>query len=525
MRCRRWTTGALGPRPGAGARRPGGGVLRHGRGRLPARTRPARLVAGDRRDVRPSPRSSSCTSRCAAGADGLADRDPAGPRAVCADPGRAAARAGGRLAAGRSSCSAGSPAQDRVQHRLCRRGTAVALAVFRPCSARRPSGPRGWAACYAATAAPSVLDALAVTLAIAARRASVRREALRETAASAVMSAARRRRWRFAVDDVSAHPATPCCSCCRRRCCSSAYRPYAGLSRRHLGLERLYRFSQVLSSSPEVDEILLQRPLGGQGAAAGRRRGGDASWHRAPGAPAPGRPGRRHGRMTRSDAAGRRRLAGRAGLDAGPRRCCPRTRGPEQRAFLARGAWRDAVVVPLRGDAGVVGALLVADRIGDVGTLRRGRRPAARDRGQPRQHGAAERPAGRPAAPRRAARRAHRAAQPRQLQRDLLDGARARRGRRAGRRRGDDPRPRRLQGRQRHASGTRTGDRLLQEVAAPARAPRSATPAWSPGSAATSSRSCCRGTRREAALARRPPAAAALRAAGRPRRCAVEVGA
>ncbi|GAC1326274.1 MAG: hypothetical protein NVSMB13_10890 [Mycobacteriales bacterium] len=35
-----------------------------------------------------------------------------------------------------------------------------------------------------------------------------------------------------------------------------AYRAYAALSQRHLSLERLYQFTQVVSSSPEIDEVL-----------------------------------------------------------------------------------------------------------------------------------------------------------------------------------------------------------------------------------------------------------------------------
>src|SRR3954471_9590075 len=34
------------------------------------------------------------------------------------------------------------------------------------------------------------------------------------------------------------------------------YRAYAALSDRHLSLERLYRFTQAVSNSPEVDEVL-----------------------------------------------------------------------------------------------------------------------------------------------------------------------------------------------------------------------------------------------------------------------------
>lgn|GEM_PF-4154694 len=35
-----------------------------------------------------------------------------------------------------------------------------------------------------------------------------------------------------------------------------SYRAYASLSERHLSLERLYRFSQVVGSSPEVENVM-----------------------------------------------------------------------------------------------------------------------------------------------------------------------------------------------------------------------------------------------------------------------------
>ena len=45
------------------------------------------------------------------------------------------------------------------------------------------------------------------------------------------------------------------------------------------------------------------------------------------------------------------------------------TRTPEARAWLATYGMRDAVVVPLNGATGIVGALVVADRLGDVRTF------------------------------------------------------------------------------------------------------------------------------------------------------------
>ena len=42
------------------------------------------------------------------------------------------------------------------------------------------------------------------------------------------------------------------------------------------------------------------------------------------------------------------------------------TRVPAHRSYLSLRRWREAIVVPLRGDAGIVGTLSVADRMGDV---------------------------------------------------------------------------------------------------------------------------------------------------------------
>jgi len=42
------------------------------------------------------------------------------------------------------------------------------------------------------------------------------------------------------------------------------------------------------------------------------------------------------------------------------------TKDPHHREYLAQRRWREAIVVPLRGDAGVIGTLSVADRMGEV---------------------------------------------------------------------------------------------------------------------------------------------------------------
>jgi diguanylate cyclase (GGDEF)-like protein len=57
-------------------------------------------------------------------------------------------------------------------------------------------------------------------------------------------------------------------------------------------------------------------------------------------------------------------------VDGGTPLLIPRaTRDPDARAWLQRNEFRDAVAVPLAGGAGVVGALVVADRLGDARTF------------------------------------------------------------------------------------------------------------------------------------------------------------
>ena len=253
-------------------------------------------------------------------------------------------------------------------------GTTVALAVFLPVLGTGDSfGPRGWAAAYGATAALNVIDALAVTLVIALVEQRVRLvETLRETATAVGMSAAVTTLALTAVNDVSTHHLDAVLLLLLAAILFTAYRSYASPSRRHLGLERVYRFSQVLSRSPEVDTILQQALEEAQGVL--RAEVAEVTLFQDTGTTGARVALGRGGRLVRSEAhqdpgfAWLQEQAFRQGVPA----LLPRgTRDAEQRAFLRSRAWSDAVVVPLRGDAGVIGALLVADRLGDIGTFER----------------------------------------------------------------------------------------------------------------------------------------------------------
>ena len=146
-----------------------------------------------------------------------------------------------------------------------------------------------------------------------------------------------------------------------------AYRAYATLSGRHLSLERLYQFSQALSVTPEVDQVLGEALERARDLLSAERAemlffasesdsavlvSLDAS-----------------DRMQRKEVPGdllpevlRRTL-----VDDGSPVLLPRgTRDAAGRAYLQQRGFRDALLAPLRGDSGVTAVLAVADRLGDV---------------------------------------------------------------------------------------------------------------------------------------------------------------
>ena len=151
------------------------------------------------------------------------------------------------------------------------------------------------------------------------------------------------------------------------------YRAYAALSDRHLSLERLYRFTQAISSSPEVDEVLSSvlaeaRDLlhaehaeavfvGAEGGALARVRLGAT------------------GRLTRSEG-----LPGAVDqwlldqvMEEGASLTLARgTRDADERSWLEVHGARDAVAVPLRSGAGVLGVIVVTNRLGEVRTFEDG---------------------------------------------------------------------------------------------------------------------------------------------------------
>ena len=146
------------------------------------------------------------------------------------------------------------------------------------------------------------------------------------------------------------------------------YRAYSRLSERHLSLERLYRFSQAVTSTPEVNETLgsvlsQAKELLRSEHAEITFFGTDESSVRVALSPS--------GRLLRDNLVvdPGDPLAPLGGEDITPLLMGRGTRESPARAHLTARRWREAIIVPLRGDAGVIGTLAVADRLGDVRTF------------------------------------------------------------------------------------------------------------------------------------------------------------
>ncbi len=249
----------------------------------------------------------------------------------------------------------------------------LALAVF---SALHGSGINAtvtaWTACYAAVAAVGALDAAATTLVIAASEGTIAwRDLLVEPVTEAVRATAVATIALVAVYALTLNPAAAGPLTAVVAIMLLAYRAYAALSERHLSLERLYQFSQAITSSPEVDEVLrsvltqAKEMLHAQSAEITFISTGEG--RKAVRVILP--PSGRLQRIELEDRQATDWVWTRA-VEAEQGVLLPRgSKEPDQARFLQHLGYRDAALAPLRGEAGVVGTLLVGDRLGDIRTF------------------------------------------------------------------------------------------------------------------------------------------------------------
>ncbi len=249
--------------------------------------------------------------------------------------------------------------------------SAVAVLAFHGVLAMVGDGtPARWTAAFAATATVGTLSALSITVVVSLAEGSLNpRDLLTEPARGAVGAVAVAVPGLIAVGLVEQSWWNAVLALLALASLAVGYRAYAALSERHLSLERLYRFSQVVSDRPEVEQVL--QTILAQASEVLRADRAEVLFL----------PGEQDGRAVRVAARPDGRLFHTEGAVTGPgpwARAATRgepvlitrdTRIPEERQFLADRGLRDSIVVPLRGEAGLIGALLVADRAGEVRTF------------------------------------------------------------------------------------------------------------------------------------------------------------
>jgi hypothetical protein len=135
--------------------------------------------------------------------------------------------------------------------------TSVAIALF---SAVAPTaaqpGPATWLAAYLATFAADGLAALAIACVIAVREGGVNVRSFLSAAGSQGVPILGTTAGLIAVIGLAASATTAWLLAAFGALLLVAFRAYASLAERHLNLERLYRFSQVVSKAPEVDDVM-----------------------------------------------------------------------------------------------------------------------------------------------------------------------------------------------------------------------------------------------------------------------------
>ena len=147
-----------------------------------------------------------------------------------------------------------------------------------------------------------------------------------------------------------------------------AYRAYSALFDRHLSLERLYRFSRAVSSSPEVDEVLSSVIV----QAKEMLHAEVAEVVFVPDDLA--QPSLRTSLSSTGALLREEGLTGPAGRWLLDRVVRPEsslliardTKAADELAYLRARDLREVVVVPLRGEVGVIGLLLVGNRLGEI---------------------------------------------------------------------------------------------------------------------------------------------------------------
>jgi diguanylate cyclase (GGDEF)-like protein len=249
----------------------------------------------------------------------------------------------------------------------------VMLAVFHAVrGAGRGVDPRAWAAAGVASVSAGAFACVAVSLVIAMLEREIHvKDLAGEMTTGAITSLAVTMAALVAVHALEVNPIAGVPIALVVVMLMFAYRAYSRLSERYLSLERLVRFSHAVSSSPEVDEILVD--LLNHARTVLRAEYAEVVFL----APDHGTPplrvdtdatgGLRRGRLSPEEAA---EPLWSGVLDSGvPLLVQSGRQEPELEAFLAARGLRDAVLAAVQGETGTVGTILVGDRLREVRTF------------------------------------------------------------------------------------------------------------------------------------------------------------
>src|SRR5829696_1150812 len=244
---------------------------------------------------------------------------------------------------------------------------AVAVAVFSAMTGGSETpGPVTWLAAYAGALLGDVVSAVAIGAVIALHegRASLRTVVLANVQPAPVIAVTTAL---IAVTTLSASLDNAALLVVFGAMLLLLFRSYASLAERHLNLERVYRFSQAVSSAPEIDDVM--RNVLGEAKELLNAERASAAFLAADGSLLARVRMDAGDRLTRSEeplSADDRWVVDRVASSGTPLLMPNNTREPAARRWLAAYGMRQAVVVPLVGGGGTVGLLVVADRLGDI---------------------------------------------------------------------------------------------------------------------------------------------------------------
>jgi diguanylate cyclase (GGDEF)-like protein len=249
---------------------------------------------------------------------------------------------------------------------------SVAVAVFRAVAPLTGTpGPVTWLGAYGGALTSAALSALAVGAVIALHEGGglgvrgLLRAGVGQPAPAIGVTAAL-----VAVTSLSASPDSAVLLLVFGLLILVSFRTYASLAERHLNLERLYRFSQAVSTAPEIDDVM--RNVLGEAKQLLRSERASAVFLGPDGSLVARARLDSTDRLTRSEDPPSEDddwVIGQV-ITTGKPLLLPRnTREPAGRRWLAAYGMREAVVVPLSGNEGTLGLLVVADRLGVIRTF------------------------------------------------------------------------------------------------------------------------------------------------------------